>query len=103
MEQATGPCLDPRPVVPPPRPAEPTQVVESKLMQCPTCDGFVAMLVFAPGATDAGRFEDYARLMYLEYSRHNLPTWIIVPPSAPGPRTRPTSCKSGPHGSRSSD
>jgi hypothetical protein len=84
MEHATGPCLDPRPVVPPPRPAEPTQVVESKLMQCRTCDGFVAMLVFAPGATDAGRFEDYARLMYPEYSRHNLPTWIIGPALGPG-------------------
>ncbi|HKN10307.1 MAG TPA: hypothetical protein VJ376_12620 [Pseudomonadota bacterium] len=56
MEQVTG--VDSRPVVPPPPPAEPTQVVESKLMQCRRCDAFVAMLVFAPGATDAGRFED---------------------------------------------
>jgi hypothetical protein len=43
------------------------------------------MLVFAPGATDAGRFEDYARCMYPEYSRRDLPTWIIGPASGPGP------------------
>ena len=80
MEQATGPCLDPRPVAP--RGAHAS--CRGKLMQCRTCDGFVAMLVFAPGATDAGRFEDYARLMYPEYSRHNLPTWIIGPALGPG-------------------
>lgn len=85
MEQATGPYTDPRPVVPPAQPAEPGGVVESKLMQCRTCDAFVAMLVFAPGATDAGRFEDYARMMYPEYAKHGLPTWIIGPPLGPGP------------------
>jgi hypothetical protein len=51
----------------------------------PNLDTFVAMLVFAPGATDAGRFEDYARRMYPEYSRRGLPTWIIGPAFGPGP------------------
>jgi hypothetical protein len=85
MERATGAYTDPLPVVPPAPPVAPTEVVESKLMQCRTCDAFVAMLVFAPGATDAGRFEDYARLMYPEYSRRGLPTWIIGPALGPAP------------------
>jgi len=37
------------------------------------------MLIFAPEATDAGRFEDCARKMYREYTRLNLPTWIVGP------------------------
>ena len=45
----------------------------------------VAMLVFAPGATDAGRFEDYARCMYPEDPRCGLLTWTIGPASGPGP------------------
>ena len=85
MEQATGPYAGQQPLTPPMRPVEPTEVVESKMMQCRTCDAFVAMLVFAPGATDAGRFEDYARMMYPEYSRRGLPTWIIGPALGPGP------------------
>jgi hypothetical protein len=65
-------------------PLLPGEVAESKMMQCRTCDAFVAMLVFAPAATDVGRFEDCARLMYPEYSRHRLPTWIIGPAFGPG-------------------
>ena len=45
----------------------------------------VAMLIFAPGATDAGGFEDYARKMYPEYTRLNLQTWIIGPALGGGP------------------
>ncbi|MBS1807633.1 MAG: hypothetical protein JST84_05520 [Acidobacteria bacterium] len=43
------------------------------------------MLIFAPLATDAGSFEDYARKMYPEYARLNLPTWIIGPALGSGP------------------
>ena len=50
-----------------------------------SCDAFVALLIFAPDATNAGRFEDYARLMYPEYARRHLPTWIIGPAAGPGP------------------
>lgn len=85
MEQATGSVTGTGPVAKPAPPKEPAGVVESKLMQCQTCNAFVAMLVFAPGATDAGRFEDYARMMYPEYARHGLPTWIIGPALGPGP------------------
>jgi len=45
----------------------------------------VAMLSFAPGVTDAGGFEDYARKMYREYTRLNLQTWIIGPALGGGP------------------
>jgi hypothetical protein len=45
----------------------------------------VAMLIFAPRATDAGGFEDYARKMYPEYTRMDLPTWIIGPALGRGP------------------
>jgi hypothetical protein len=42
------------------------------------------MLSFAPVATD-GRFEDYARKMYPQYTRLNAPAWIIGPAFGAGP------------------
>jgi hypothetical protein len=39
----------------------------------------VAGLIFAPVATDPGRFEDYARKMYPQYKRLDVPTGIIGP------------------------
>ena len=67
-------------------PPEPTtEVVESKLISCERCGVKLAMLIFAPGATDAGRFEDYARKMYSEYARLNVQTWIIGPALGGGP------------------
>ena len=60
-------------------------MIESKHMQCEECDAMVAMLIFAPDATDMGRFEDYARKMYPQYTRFNLPTWIIGPALGNGP------------------
>ncbi len=54
MERSTGPSTDTRPYAAPSPPAEPAaDRVEGKLTQCPRCGEFVAMLVFAPGATDA--------------------------------------------------
>jgi hypothetical protein len=85
MERVTGSDTDTRPYAAPAPPIAPTEGVEGKLTQCPRCGAFVAMLVFAPGATEAGRFEDYARLMYPEYSQRDLPTWIIGPALGPGP------------------
>ena len=85
IEAATGPVTDPD--LPPssPLPPEPKQVIESKLIPCERCGAMVALLIFAPEATDPGRFEDYARLMYPEYTRRNLPTWIIGPALGTGP------------------
>jgi hypothetical protein len=86
MEASTGtPPSEPSWGGLPPRPSETTEVIESKGMMCRRCDAFVALLIFAPGATDAGRFEDYARKMYSEYARLNLPTWIIGPALGSGP------------------
>ena len=79
MEQATGAYSNSGPTMPPTPPREPTEAVKTKLMQCPICNGFAAMLIFAPDATDTGRFEDYARLMYRDYASRNLPAWIIGP------------------------
>jgi hypothetical protein len=42
---------------------EPRELIESRLIPCGRCSENLALLIFAPGATDAGRFEDYARLM----------------------------------------
>jgi len=85
MKAATGPTADAGPSGPPPRPPEPKEVIESRLIPCKRCGHVVAMLIFAPQATDAGGFEDYARKMYPEYSRLNLPTWIIGPALGGGP------------------
>ncbi len=52
---------------------------------CERCGRMVAMLIFAPQATDPGGFEDYARKMYPEYTRLDLPTWIIGPALGDGP------------------
>ena len=84
MERATSSCVGPRPAVPPAPPAPSSNLVESKLVQCRHCDAFVAMLAFASGAGDAGRLKDCARLMYPEYSRRGLPSWIIGPALGPG-------------------
>jgi hypothetical protein len=86
MEAATGPATNAGPAdLSPSRPPEPKELVEGKLIPCQRCGGMVAMLIFAPGATDAGRFEDYARKMYPEYTRLNVPTWILGPALGDGP------------------
>lgn len=85
MEAATGPTSDPLPVNLPPRPPEPKELVESRLIPCERCGTMVAMLIFAPQATNAGGFEDYARKMYPEYTRLDLQTWIIGPALGSGP------------------
>jgi len=54
-----------------------TKVVESKVMVCETCDAPVAMLIFAPDADTPGELEDYARVMYANTKKLNLPTWVI--------------------------
>jgi hypothetical protein len=79
MEAMTGPAAASPPVNLPPRPPEPKELVESRFIPCERCGAMAAMLIFAPGATDAGGFEDYARKMYPEYTRLNAPTWIIGP------------------------
>ena len=53
----------------------------------------VAMLIFAPEATDSGRFEDYARKMYPQYNHLNVPTWIIGPALGEGPLIRRLTAK----------
>jgi hypothetical protein len=45
---------------------------------------------FAPQATDSGRFEDYARRIYPEYVRLNLPTWFVGPALGSGLLIDPT-------------
>jgi hypothetical protein len=69
----------------PPRPPETKEVIESKLIPCERCGTVVAMLIFAPNATDAGHLEDYARKMYPHFNHLNVPTWIIGPALGEGP------------------
>lgn len=85
MEALTGPTTDSRAVSLPPRPPEPQEVMESRLIPYARCGTMVALLIFAPQATDESRFADYARKMYPEYTRLNLPTWIIGPALGSGP------------------
>jgi hypothetical protein len=72
-------------VDPPARVPEAKEVIESKIIPCERCGAVVAMLIFAPNATDPGRFEDYARKMYPQYNHLNVPTWIIGPALGEGP------------------
>src|SRR5271166_5485839 len=73
------------PVNPPRHPPEAKEVIESKIIPCERCGAAVAMLIFARNATDTGHFEDYARKMYPQYNRLNVPTWIIGPALGEGP------------------
>jgi hypothetical protein len=63
MAATTGPLPPGRVAETPPRPPESLEVIESKHLQCERCGAFVAVRIFAPDATDLGRFEDYARKM----------------------------------------
>jgi hypothetical protein len=85
MEAMTGPAPAGPPVTPPRRTPEPKELIESRLIPCERCGIMLAMLIFAPQATDAGGFEDYARKMYPEYTRLDLQTWIIGPALGSGP------------------
>ena len=87
LDIATGGTGEDRWETPPPRPSEPLQRVATKLMQCETCDAFVALLIFADDATDRGGLKDCARLMYPKVVELQLPTWVIGPPvdSEPSP------------------
>jgi hypothetical protein len=85
MEAATDPAADSVSFNPPPRPPGPKELVESRLTPCDRCGAMVAMLILAPQATDPGCFEDYARKMYPEYARLDLPTWIVGPALGYGP------------------
>ncbi len=85
MEAITGPEPAGSPVTPPRRTPEPKELIESRLIPCECCGIMLAMLIFAPEATDASGFEDYARKMYPEYTRLDLQTWIIGPALGGGP------------------
>ena len=85
----------------PPRPPETKEMIESKLIPCERCGTVVAMLIFAPNATDPGHFEDYARKMYPHYNHLNVPTWILGPALGEGPLIeRPADVQCGRRGSR---
>jgi hypothetical protein len=64
----------------PASPKSPQEAVECKYLSCERCGAAAALLIFAYDAMDPGRFEDYARKMYHEYKRLDVPTWIIGPP-----------------------
>lgn len=86
LEAQSGPAVAPpggaSPSALPPSSGE---LVESKLMQCNRCGTGVALLIFAPEATDPGRFEDYARRMYGQVQQLKVPTYVIGPALGDGP------------------
>jgi hypothetical protein len=65
---------------PTPPPAQGKTLVKSQVMQCVKCGAHVAMLIFADNAWTPDHLEDYARMMYPNYSKMGLPTWIIGSP-----------------------
>lgn len=79
LESRTGTVPESEAAPPPPQPLPTRELVESQVIPCDRCGTVVAMLIFAPEATGPGRFEDYARKMYPEYTRLDVPTWIIGP------------------------
>jgi hypothetical protein len=85
LESRTGTVPEAEAAPPPPQPPPSRELVESQVIPCDRCGAVVAMLIFAPEATDPGRFEDYARKMFSEYSRMNVPPWVIGPSLGSGP------------------
>jgi len=85
LESRTGTVPESEAAPPPPQPPPSREVVESQVIPCDRCGAVVAMLIYAPEATNAGHFEDYARKMYPEYTRLDVPTWIIGPALGGGP------------------
>jgi hypothetical protein len=81
-QMARSPSMVPKPTTPSETPDE---VVENRLFPCETCNRTVAMVIYGDNATDEGRFEDYARGMYGAIRDHNVPAWIVGPPSSPDP------------------
>lgn len=71
--------------VPPKRPGVPIGQVAGEEVHCESCGTRVAFLVFAEAAVDQAGFEDYARLMYSQYARFNVPTYLIGPALGDGP------------------
>lgn len=53
-------------------------------MQCEKCDAGIGLVILAPEAGTEGGLEDYARLMYPEIIRFEVPNWIVgaLAPSA---------------------
>jgi len=84
LEARTGTIPEAQAAPPPPSPPGARDIVESRLIPCDHCGTPVALLIFAPEATDPGQFEDCARKMYAEFSRLNVATWIIGPANKPG-------------------
>ncbi len=74
-----------RPTQIPVRETQPAGQIPCEEVRCEACGRMVAFLIFAEGATDDGRFEDYARMMYPHYARNNVPTYIIGPALGDGP------------------
>jgi hypothetical protein len=77
LEALAGTISESEAAPPPSRPSGPRDIIESRLIPCDHCGSPVALLIFAPEATDQGQFEDYARKMYPEFTRLDVPTWII--------------------------
>jgi len=69
----------------PPVSRRPAGQVPAEEVHCEQCGTLVAFLIFADDATDLGRFEDYARLMFPHYSAHPVPAYIIGPEQGTGP------------------
>ncbi|KPX66583.1 hypothetical protein ALP66_200037 [Pseudomonas amygdali pv. photiniae] len=74
-----------RPTALPVRLSEPRGQVPVEEVYCEVCNHLVALVVFADEANDLGQLEDCARMMYMHYAWHNVPTWLIGPQYCGGP------------------
>jgi len=61
LEALTGTIFESQSAPPPPSPPGARDIIESRLIPCDHCGTPVALLIFAPEATDPGLFEDCAR------------------------------------------
>ncbi len=60
-------------------PRDQGEYIESKIIQCRRCNAGVALLIIAINARNLGEMEDYARKMFSQVKRLNLPSYVIGP------------------------
>ena len=51
--------------------------IESQVFPCKKCGKPTGMMIIAPQAITAGELEDFARIMYPEVKKMNVPTWVV--------------------------
>ena len=65
------------------------QRIVTSLQQCVHCQKDIALMIFGDNAQDVTGLEAYARMTEVLIKQHNLPAYVIAPPSDPSSSDNP--------------